>query len=73
MSVEESKSAASAEQKTVDEMDSAVSTVCCRGANEALGHPAVYLSFADASEVACYYCGRIFRRNRRTRPDKDKV
>ncbi len=32
-------------------------TVCCRGANNALGHPAVYLTFAEQSTVQCYYCG----------------
>ncbi len=32
-------------------------TVCCRGASNALGHPAVYLTFAEQSTVQCYYCG----------------
>ncbi len=32
-------------------------TVCCRGASKALGHPAVYLAFAEHSTVQCYYCG----------------
>jgi len=32
-------------------------TVCCRGASNALGHPAVYLTFAEQSTVRCYYCG----------------
>ena len=32
-------------------------TVCCRGAIGALGHPAVYLTFAEQSTVQCYYCG----------------
>ncbi len=32
-------------------------TVCCRGAKGALGHPAVYLTFAEQSAVQCYYCG----------------
>lgn len=35
-------------------------TVCCRGANNGLGHPAVYLTFAGQSTVQCYYCGRVF-------------
>ena len=37
-------------------------TVCCRGVNSALGHPAVYLTFAEQSTVQCYYCGRQFKR-----------
>jgi uncharacterized Zn-finger protein len=32
-------------------------TVCCRGASNALGHPVVYLAFAENSTVRCYYCG----------------
>ena len=39
------------------------STVCCRGVNKALGHPAVYLSFEENTDsVQCYYCGRDFKR-----------
>ncbi|MDW3094079.1 MAG: zinc-finger domain-containing protein [Gammaproteobacteria bacterium] len=37
-------------------------TVCCRGASGALGHPAVYLTFADQSTVQCYYCGCVYTR-----------
>jgi len=32
-------------------------TVCCRGASNALGHPAVYLTLTQQSIVQCYYCG----------------
>ena len=38
------------------------STVCCRGADEGLGHPAVYLTLSDSDTVRCYYCGCEFRR-----------
>lgn len=37
-------------------------TVCCRGASGALGHPAVYLTFAEQSSVQCYYCGCVYTR-----------
>lgn len=39
-----------------------VSTVCCRGTSNALGHPAVYLTFSDQDTVQCYYCGCIYKR-----------
>ena len=44
------------------EVEKDVMTVCCRGVDDALGHPAVYLTFSDSDTVQCYYCGRVFRR-----------
>ena len=41
-------------------VDSTESTVCCRGGEGVLGHPAIYLNFEDQSTVKCYYCGREF-------------
>ncbi|MEM8844006.1 MAG: zinc-finger domain-containing protein [Pseudomonadota bacterium] len=35
-------------------------TVCCRGGEGALGHPAIYLYFGDQKSVKCYYCGKEF-------------
>ena len=32
-------------------------SVCCLGASDAFGHPAVYLTFAEQRTVRCYYCG----------------
>lgn len=43
-------------------VESNVSTVCCRGTGNALGHPAVYLTFSDQDSVRCYYCGCEYRR-----------
>ena len=37
-------------------------SVCCRGASDAFGHPAVYLTFAEKPTVRCYYCGCEFKR-----------
>jgi uncharacterized Zn-finger protein len=38
--------------------------VCCDGGGGALGHPAVYLTMAEAeagqSRIDCPYCGRRF-------------
>ena len=48
-------------ERTV-EVDKEVTTVCCRGVDDALGHPAVYLTFSDQNTVRCYYCGCEFRR-----------
>ncbi|MEM7304768.1 MAG: zinc-finger domain-containing protein [Pseudomonadota bacterium] len=41
-------------------VDSTVKTVCCRGGEGALGHPAVYLYIEDRTSVKCYYCGKQF-------------
>jgi uncharacterized Zn-finger protein len=38
-------------------------TVCCRGSGNALGHPAVYLTFAGKSTVQCYYCGCKYKQD----------
>jgi len=50
------------EAEQVIKVDSDVSTVCCRGTDNALGHPAVYLTFSDQDSVRCYYCGCEFKR-----------
>lgn len=34
--------------------------VACDGGNHRMGHPKVYLAFADASPVVCPYCSRKF-------------
>lgn len=44
------------------EVGAMISTVCCRGTDDALGHPAVYLPFTDQKTVQCYYCGCKFKR-----------
>ena len=45
--------------------DTDATSVCCRGGSGALGHPAVYLYFGEnVQEVTCYYCGRVFKRNK---------
>ena len=41
-------------------VDPAETTVCCRGGEGALGHPAIYLNFDGQSTVKCYYCGKEF-------------
>ena len=43
-------------------VEAGVTSVCCRGTGDALGHPAVYLTFSDQDRVQCYYCGRIYVR-----------
>ena len=36
-------------------------TVCCKGSDGALGHPAVYLTVGrDTGQVVCTYCGRVY-------------
>jgi uncharacterized Zn-finger protein len=35
-------------------------TVACEGGEGALGHPRVYLNFADKREVVCPYCSCQF-------------
>ncbi len=45
-------------------------TVCCRGVNKALGHPAVYLSFSENTDtVQCYYCGCEFKQKQQKTDD----
>ncbi len=39
----------------------AVSGVKCNGGNSSLGHPVVYYQFPQNGEVACQYCGQLFR------------
>jgi uncharacterized Zn-finger protein len=36
------------------------SGVKCNGGNAALGHPEVYYSFDNGTEVTCGYCGQVF-------------
>lgn len=40
--------------------------IACDGGGGALGHPLVYLPFANKSKVVCYYCGKRFEK----RPSK---
>lgn len=35
--------------------------VYCDGRGAALGHPGVYLSLENKDEVACPYCGQVFK------------
>ena len=46
----------------VIEVAADTTTVCCRGTGNALGHPAVYLTFSDQDTVQCYYCGCVYKR-----------
>lgn len=41
-------------------VEASASGVKCNGGNPALGHPEVYYSFDEASEVTCGYCGQVF-------------
>lgn len=41
-------------------VDADASGVKCNGGNAALGHPEVYYSFDNQSEVTCGYCGQVF-------------
>jgi uncharacterized Zn-finger protein len=43
-------------------VDPSETTVCCRGGEGALGHPAIYLNMEEQSSVKCYYCGKQFIR-----------
>lgn len=36
--------------------------VACDGGGGALGHPRVYLEMGDETEIACPYCGRLYKR-----------
>lgn len=57
------KIAANQNSISVVEISAEETSVCCRGANQALGHPAVYLDISgDQQEVDCYYCGRTFKK-----------
>lgn len=48
----------------VVEVSAEETSVCCRGASKALGHPAIYLEMKnEQQEVSCYYCGRTFRKS----------
>ena len=41
-------------------VEASASGVKCNGGNPALGHPEVYYSFDEESEVTCGYCGQVF-------------
>ena len=58
----ENSSQSEIENKQIVIVDKNVSTVCCRGTGDALGHPAVYLTFSDQDTVQCYYCGCVYVR-----------
>jgi uncharacterized Zn-finger protein len=40
------------------------SGVKCNGGNAALGHPEVYYSFDNNTEVTCGYCGQVFMKTK---------
>ena len=42
---------------------------CDGGGGGALGHPHVYLPFADKRYVDCYYCGQRFAKSGYESPD----
>jgi len=45
-------------------VDADASGVKCNGGNAALGHPEVYYSFDNNTEVTCGYCGQVFMKTK---------
>lgn len=43
-------------------IETGASRVACDGGEGALGHPKIYLEFADQTDVSCPYCGQTFIR-----------
>ena len=41
-------------------VDMKTETICCDGAEDSLGHPAVYYTFDKSNMIVCNYCGKKF-------------
>tara|TARA_Y100001970_G_C14191213_1_gene835507 strand:- start:749 stop:919 length:171 start_codon:yes stop_codon:yes gene_type:complete len=48
-------------------VDTDIETICCDGGEDGLGHPAVYYTFDQNTEIVCGYCGKVYKKKIETR------
>ena len=48
--------------KETIKIDPDTETICCDGAEDSLGHPAVYFTFDSKNTIVCNYCNQTFIR-----------
>ena len=49
-------------EKEIIKINPDTETICCDGAEDSLGHPAVYFTFDSKNTIVCNYCGKTFIR-----------
>ena len=48
-------------------VDTDIETICCDGGEDGLGHPAVYYTFDQNTEIVWGYCGKVYKKKNRNK------